>query len=329
MPQKTAKKSNRYSLKDTYQEDYKNKDKGGAKRIGYIDTSKAEDVEWYQIKEGKNELDIIPYIIKTDNHPQGREKGKADYKLDIWVHRGVGDQEAKVLCLRQTFNQPCPICEEIKKMIASENYTWKDKEIKDLQAKHREVYNVIDLMEDKPKIKLFDVNHFEFQKEIIEEAEAGGDGEFVTFAELDEGKTIVFRGTEREGKDFKNSFKPKSFKFVDRDPYDEDIIEEAYPLDALLIIPTYDQVKELLYGAPEKEDDEPDDKPAPTGRKPRVQKEEEDDEPAEDDEEDKPVKKKGKDEKNPCPAGGKFGKDCDELDECKKCKSWDECDEAQ
>ena len=327
MVQKSAKKSNRYSLRDTYEEDYKNKDKGGAKRIGYIDTSKAEDIEWYAIKEGRNEIDIIPYLIKTNNHPQGREKGKADYKLDIWVHRNVGDQEAKVLCLRQTFNEPCPICEEIKKMVASENYTWKDKEVKDLQAKHREVYNVIDLMEDKPKIKLFDVNHFEFQKEIIEEAEAGGEGEFVTFAELDEGKTIVFRGTEREGKDFKNSFKPKSFKFVDRDPYDENIIEDTYSLDDLLIIPTYEQVKEMLCGTEEKDEA---DVSAKTERKPRAQKEE----PEDDDEpEEKPARKgkkvKEDEEENKCPAGGKFGKDCDELDECKKCKSWDECDEAR
>lgn len=39
-------------------------------------------------------------------------------------------------------------------------------------------------------------------------------------------------------------------------------------------------------------------------------------------------KKSGKDKKNKCPGGGKFGKDTDELPECDDCPIWDECDDA-
>lgn len=329
-PQHKSKSKEDNSMQDVYAEDHKRKDEGGGKRTGYLDTSEYDDVEFYNVKEGKNEIDIIPYIIATNNHPQGRSKGKLDYKLDIWVHRFVGEQEGSFVCPKETFNNPCPICEEIKKMINSQEYSWKDDEIKSLRAKRRVVYNVLDLSEDKPKIKLFDMNHFEFQKEIIEEAENGEDG-FVPFADLEEGKTIVFRGSEREGKDFKKSFKPKGFKFLDRDSYDEDILKEAYPLDAMLIIASYEEIKEALFGKHSETEDEENEEESEREVKTKSKKivVEEDDSEEEDDERNRKTssaKKTGK--TNKCPAGGKFGEDTDELKECKKCEVWDECREA-
>lgn len=46
----------------------------------------------------------------------------------------------------------------------------------------------------------------------------------------------------------------------------------------------------------------------------------------EDEEEDEKPKREAKGKK--CPAGGRFGKDCDKLKHCKRCKLWDECDDA-
>ncbi len=321
--QATVNKSekNKYDMKDVYEQDYKERDSGGAKRIGYLNISKFEGVEFYTVKEGRNEIDIIPFIITTSNHPKGREKGKSDYKLDIWVHRYVGEQEGDFLCLKETFGKPCPICEDIKRMIASQEYTFKDDEIRKLKAKHREVYNVVDLSDDEQKVKLFDFNHFEFQKDLIEEAEAGEDG-IITFADPEEGKTIVFRGSEREGKEFKESFKPKNFKFVDREPIDEEILEQAYPLDAMLIIPSYEDVKKAYFGISE-DDEEPEEKEEEEDEAPKKRKRVEEEDEA-------PKKKSGSKDKETedCPAGGKFGKDCDELEDCKKCKKWEECSEA-
>ena len=134
-------------------------------------------------------------------------------------------------------------------MLDSGEYTRDDKIIKQLVAKRRVIYNVVDLTSDDDylKIKLFETSHFEFQEELLEEAESGDyeyEGEYMAFADLEDGRSIKFRGIERTGEFKTGSPKPKGFKFVERDePYDESILDEVYPLDAILHIPEYDEVK--------------------------------------------------------------------------------------
>ena len=318
-------KKTKKSLKNRYEEDYKTRDSGGIQSARLIDASGYEDVEWFSIKSGINEIDIIPYEISSKKHPQKISAGELDYKLDFWAHKFVGASEGNYVCLKKTYGKPCPICEEIQKMIDSDEYNWKDDAVRSLTAKRRIVYNVVDLSEEDEKIKLFETSHFEFQKEIIEEAESTADaeGEFITFADLEGGYTIKFRGSEREG-DFRGSFKPKSFKFIERDPYDEDILKEAYPLDDMLIVLSYDEIKNAFFGIEVDDEDEQEENEKPA-RKSRTKQEKN---KQEDDEEAKPVRKrKTKKASNECPAGGDFGKDCDELEECKDCEIWDKCSE--
>lgn len=351
-------------LLSVYQDDYESRDRGNFNRISFIDTQKLKDmgVEFYQIREGRNEIDILPYVVKTNKHPK-LKSGDYDYKLDIWVHRFVGDGDASVVCLKQTYNKPCPICEEYKKMIASDEYNRNDDEVKRLLPKRRVLYNVVDLLDDKYKgIKIFEINHFEFQKEIIEEAESSGGDEIINFADPEEGRTIVFRGTEREGEFKKASMKPKGFKFVDREPYDENVINKTVPLDDILIVHSYDDVKKILMGTydnnsesdeedgdekliPRKknilkdDDSEVDDKFIPRKKNTLRDDDDHDNEESksrknilrdkDDDSVDRLVSKKKNLNKNlkenKCPHGGVFHDDCDELDECKNCKLWNEC----
>ena len=108
----------------------------------------------------------------------------------------------------------------------------------------------------------------------------------------------------------------------------------------------------------EEEDDEDDDEDEDEEEKPKSKsksskksskkknknedEEDEDDDEDDDEEEEKPKsklskkkdksgkkEKKGKkSKKNKCPGGGVFGKDTDELAECKDCSVWDECEDA-
>ena len=319
MPAKSKKSKKRdTSMNDVYREDYENRDSRGRGGKRIFDLSNFKDVEWYNIKKGRNEIDIILYEITTNNHPQRRQKGKFDYKLDIWVHKFINDTD-HYLCKKKTFDKPCFICEEIKRMLDSGEYTRDDKIIKQLVAKRRVIYNVVDLTSDDDylKIKLFETSHFEFQEELLEEAESGDyeyEGEYMAFADLEDGRSIKFRGIERTGEFKTGSPKPKGFKFVERDePYDESILDEVYPLDAILHIPEYDEVKK---GFMEMENGE-----------------ENDITETEDDDEEKyepKTRKRGKKEtttknKKKCPAGGSFGTDCEELEECEECDLWDAC----
>lgn len=339
-PRKQAEKR---TTKDLYDEDYEHRD-AGFKVSRVLDMTEYDDVKWYTVKEGKNEIDIIPYEVKSDKHPKGRPVGELDYKLLVAVHRFVGDGKDSVVCLRETYGEPCPICEERQRMIDSDEYTYKDDEVRNLKPSERVFYNVIDLLGDSDEVMLFESSNFEFQKELIEEAEQGrdADGEIIPFAELLGGYSVKFRGSEREG-EFKSSksYKPKSFKFIERDDYDESILDEVFPIDEMLIRPTYDEVKKIADGMYFSDDDDEDEKPKKSRRHNRD--EDEDEEPrgkskrrrSRDDEDEKPSRRKSRrkskddeDEDFGCPGGGVFGEDTDALDACEDCAIWKACSKA-
>ena len=300
------------SLKKRTKENHKNRNKGG------ITGKKAVDIPddlRFKPEEGKNKIDIIPYVVATDHHPQrdeGYKKGEIDYVLDYFEHSYVGATGDSFLCLKKTFGLPCPICEEQQRMRASGKYDKED--IKELNPSRRVLYNVIDKNDEDKGIQLFPVSHFLFEKELLEEAEAAED-EIIIFADIEDGRTIFFRAVEDDSMD--SSFlRYKSFKFYERDEeLDENLIEQAISLDELLIIPTYEEVKTAFESNSndKMEDDEA-----------------EDDEVEDDEVEEIPVKKRRQRKKeNECPYGHKFGVDIDREKDCKKCDEevWQKCAE--
>lgn len=340
---KISREERKKGLKDRHRQSYETRDSGsqgkGVLDFRKIDEEISFDKLFYSPEVGTNHIDIIPYIVKGEHHPQGVKPGYEDYLLDIWVHGWVGPSESTVLCLKKTFGKACPICEERAQLM--KDYEENEEAIKQLKPKRRVFYNVLNLEvpEKKRKIQIFEVSHFFFEKELMEEAANGTDG-ITTFADIDEGKVIRFRASEEKfkGKPF---FKFKSFAFEDReDEYDDSIIEEAYSLDDLLIVPSYEEVRNVYYGIlddaednsknkkrqrdddddedekprksskrsskDEEEDEEEDEKPAKKTQK-RSSKDEEEDE----EEEEKPVKKSSK----------KPSKDEEEEDEDEKPKS--------
>lgn len=224
----------------------------------FLDTSKYPDVKWFNPKGKKTyKLDILPYQIKTKNHPQGMKPGLLDYVLDVWVHRRIGPAKKDFICLANSFGKPCPICEE--KEIQRKGGADKE-DLKKFNASRRVVYNVVDTDDSESEVQLFSTSHFLFAKEMLEsitvaEAETG---EKIYVADLEDGKTIKFRTAEEKSKEG-SYVRFKDFSIVDReDSYDEDTMEQVYPLDALLVIPTYDEVKAAFFSEvdEEEEDDE-------------------------------------------------------------------------
>jgi hypothetical protein len=340
-----GKKSLKNSLKDRIKTNHSIKDYGEfGKRILKV----PEDTEFYVPEKGHNKIEILPYEVATKNHPK-LDKGDLDYVLDVWVHKGIGPSEDNYVCLKKTFGKPCPVCEELALLKKSDDVD--DEDLDALKPKRRVIYNLFDHNDE--KVKVFEVSHFLFEKELLEEALVDSE-EVTVFADPEEGSTIKFRAKEEEfgGRKY---FKYKSFQFLERDePIDDDVLEEAIALDSILIVPTYDEVKAALEGRVEDDDeddeDEEDDAPKRTKtnkkskRKIREEVDEDDDEEEEDEEEEETVRKKKKrktedDEEskkkksskkkaNGCPHGYCFGKDNDEYDECIKCKKWEECAEA-
>ncbi len=316
------------SMMKRYQVSYESKESGAPAKAGIMNWKKVEgDVTFFSPIEGRNRINIIPYIIKTKNHPLVKrgefEIGDKDYVMDVFVHRGVGPSEASVLCLKSTYGKPCPICEQS----AILRKQGKEEEAGALKASRRVFYNIQD-MKEPDKLKVFETSHYLFEKELIDEARDDEEGGFIDFADPIDGKEIKFRVSDVQ----KGSIKYKEFKsfsFEDRDdPISDELLESAISFDEIMNVPTYEEVEKILFG---QDDDE--DKPAKNSSK---EYDDEDDDDSDDEEESpkKPAKQTDEDDDEPeppkkscgkCPFGHCFGKDDDKYDDCDDCDVWDKC----
>ncbi len=340
-------KKKKSGLVKRYQASYESK--GSSGRVGIMDWKKVDgEVQFFSPVEGRNRINIIPYTIKSKNHPLVRkgefEIGDKDYVMDVFVHRGVGPSETSVLCIKNTYGKPCPICEQ-SALLRKQG---KEDEAGALKPSRRVFYNVQDL-KNPDVLKVFEASHYLFEKELIDEARDDEEGGFVDFADEESGKEIKFRcsKTSRGGFEF-NEF--KSFSFEDRDEnIPDELLESAISFDEIMNVPTYEEAEKILYGRDEEDDDEEDDDEeevsAKKSSKKVVAKDEEDDDEeevsakksskkvvAKDEEDDElPAKKPSKKENDcggdckKCPFGHKFGEDTDEFDDCDDCDIWDKC----
>ena len=330
-------KQRREALRKRQQQESKNRNADAAGG-SFLDLSEYDNVSFYDLKLKKNTIDIIPYIVASKNHPQQVAKGEEDYKLDVWVHNNVGPANIKVVCPLKTYNKPCPICEDHAQRL-EDGEDWKDKKLAAIRPKRRCIYNVIDTKDPKKGVQLLNISHAWFEKEVYDKAEFE-DEAFVAFADIEDGYTITFRGVEEkyEGRTF---IKPKDFGFKERDPYDEDVFDEVFPLDKLMKLMSYEELESLHYGLNEDDDSDDDDeetekkvskktkrdKKRPS-RKSKYQddSDDDDDENQDDDDDDSDDDDDDSDDDDgddddDCPEGHVFGGDHGNTEDC------DDCDE--
>lgn len=318
-------------------------------------------VEFWRPKKGTALFDIIPYEVTIKNHPAGIKVGDLYQQLAYKVHYGVGSDDKTVTC-PTSVGKPCPICSRRAELYKDPNAS--EEEIADLKAKDRVVFNVIDLNDEAKGIQIFDFSPHLFANKMYEEIEAA-DGEFESVFDLDAGFTIKARFTEK--KLGKNVFVEASrVDFEERDPYDDDIVEDAVDLDTALNILDYKTIEALFLDLdPEVKDEteEEEETPPPRTRGARGQRQSEP-EPEEEEEAPEPPKrsrKKAEPEPDPeeedepappprtrrgktpepepepeedvdddeqCPHGLKFGLDCEQDDRCDQCDIWEDCKDA-
>lgn len=206
-----------------------------------------KNTNMFKPKKGKNYMDIIPYIVTDEKHPD-RDKeldialvGEPWYKRPYKVHKSIGPDNDSVVCLRSV-GLKCPICDYRDKRVKEGA---EKEEIKALRPTDRALYVVIPIddkdHEEKPHI--FDMATFLFQDKINEEIKE--DDEFETFPDLEEGFTLAVRFSEETFN--KNKYlKTARIDFEERDPYDEAILDEAPNLDKVLKVMSYDELYALF-----------------------------------------------------------------------------------
>jgi len=213
---------------------------------------------FYRPKAGMNHIDFVPYVVKSDRHPDRLKVGTPDYALTLFVHRSVGAAKDNFICLNSQYGKPCPICEAREALKLDPDAT--KEEIAALYPKKRCWYNVIDLdSKDKNQpVQIFEESHFLFEKELLEFITAKNAFEFW---DIEFGKTLEFMAAEHKS-DKGNHFKYKQFYLDDRQPYGEEIYDEAYNLVDLLYIPTYEEVRNSYLGVDDSEAPVVDERPA-------------------------------------------------------------------
>lgn len=207
-----------------------------------------------------NRYDILPFVISQEwyadmrtfyGKPTGLEVGDVDYKLEYASHSRIGPEKTQVLCLRETFGHACPVCEERDRLQDNQDEEDPDGKLADgLKPKWRTLYNIIDLNGDED-IRLWDYSYHLFEKELLEEVSLGDEG-LQYHWDFEEGRTVVWRGKEKKWAGYK-FIEAKNIKFEKRAAYNESILDEVYPLDLLLSIPTFDDVARILTGTPEED----------------------------------------------------------------------------
>ena len=358
----------RQGLKDRQRTEYDNRE---SKRPGsawkpIIDTSQFGEVSWYKQEKTNTwvKLDLLPYEVATENHPQKLKPGDIDYKLEIAVHRNIGPNKDRVLCLK-TVGARCPICEERDRL----RETGAEKALIDaLNTSIRCIYNMIDVDDPDEKIQLWEVPFATFEKDLLLSANTK-ETEQITFADWDDGRTIrAYCEHQKKGGNFEFD-QYKNFEFLERPAFGEAILDETYPLDAMLVIPTYDEVYELFFfdadGGPGSCDTPPPNQEPPRSRgrgrgagpsetqqgaSPGGRSRTRGPDPGPEDagpgqaapgQQEPPPRGRGRgaapgappqqeapprtDGDFSCPGGGTFGVDTDALRECPRCDIWQDC----
>lgn len=247
------------------EESYNSKESSG-KFKSILNKEAMGSIKVWKCTEDEHFINIIPYVAGKRN-PNVKE-GKWAYNLDIYVHRKVGMNEDSYICLQRSYGKDCPICEEQARLRKTEDYD--EAYAKSLNPTRRVLYNIECLDSEKETrvgIQLFEVSHWLFEKELAEISKKPKGGGFVLFSDPDEGKTLCFR---KKGNGPTNT-EYKGFQFTDRDePISDDIIDAALCLDAIIHIPTYEEVKKAFFGGNIDDDEDTfDEPPKPEPKKPK------------------------------------------------------------
>jgi hypothetical protein len=281
------------SLKARYEKSFETKDSGSGSSVFKFPS----DTKFFKPKEARNRIIIVPYVVKSKNHPLvhsgAMEIGDIDYLMDVYIHRGIGPGEVDVVCLKDTYHKACPVCEQAKEF----KDKGMEKEYKKLKSSRRVLYNVYNARKMDAGLQVFSTSHYLFEKELIDEASSDSDGKsMVDFAGVDDGKIVSFRGamTKLNGNEYME-------------------YEESISFDEVMNIRTYDEMSKILYGQDGMDDDEPRSKPRGSKAKPRGRDEDDEDDGSDEDEDEDESKAPSR--RSKAPSKSKSDDDEEEEDE--------------
>lgn len=337
-----AKKASKYKFGDKVHKAIEHEE---SRKQGFGYLKLPEDVNKFQSNTDQNKIDIIPYIVTDENNLDievcGIKVGDPWYRKPFYTHKNVGPNDEIVIC-PNTIGKKCPICEYVaKKRREGAEY----EELKDDYRKLRYLYNVIPIDDEdhEEEFHIWDYSDFLFERKLMDEMKKGNVDE--EFASPEDGQTLKIRWIEEHFG--KNKFgKAGAVDGIKREPYSEEIIDDAPNLDEVLVIHSYKKLEGMFLdlddedfeGEEENQGKEVEEEVEKTSTRRSYRKGKKEKEPEKENEEEKDEKPKGRrgrstgrkrkeettsDDK--CPHGYRFGVDTEEYEECENCKIYDDC----
>jgi len=211
---------------------------------------------WYIDDAKPKRIDILAYKVGKGN--PAADEGTYHYERTYWAHGSLGsDGKTMVVCLKKTFGKKCAACELVEQLKTDPDCSLSADEIKRLEPKIRQVFNIIDVASPASRRKGVQIWDFSFHKfgrkldgMINDEDE---DDEYHTFADWIGGKTLKL-GIE-DNKTYGKSVDRIEFK--PRKNYNPKImVKKVLCLDDLIKEVSYEEQKKLIQGTISEDQDE-------------------------------------------------------------------------
>ncbi|MDE1868150.1 MAG: hypothetical protein KGI08_10640 [Thaumarchaeota archaeon] len=267
--------------------------KGGFNRCFKV----PEGMSVFVPKPGIYNLDMMTFIAGAGN-PYADE-GVEHCERTYWAHANIGPNEDRVVCLAKTVGQKCAVCEWLRR--AGNSPTADEETLGRMAAKERQLWLPYDHAEPDKGVQIMDLSYHLFGKRLRERiADDAGASGWEYFYDMAEGSVLrVAFANKSIGKG--NPFvEARNIDFMQRKrPYAADTAKDMPCLDDLLVILTYDKMKEILLQTGDNDTATDDDETGPTrpARGPRPKPAVADDAPFDGDDDDTPA---------PAPKPGKW-----------------------
>lgn len=255
---------NPYSIDDSvYEVAIQEKDNKGGAGKSVLNWGKAKrsldfKTDFFKAELGKQYLiDILPFLITNALHPLVAKGtlavGKPTYFLDLFVHKNIGLNQSAVVCPKENYGKPCPLCAEYERL-KKEGYATNDKATIEASRKYKpskrtymNLRQIVDGVAGEPMVAEF--SYARFTKELLEEAKLNPvNGRPIPFADPERGYSIRFR-TAKPDSGFPNDVEFKNFNFVQRrESIPLEVMQKTVDFSDLIITHTAQEITALMYG---------------------------------------------------------------------------------
>lgn len=194
-------------------------------------------------KAGVARIDVLPYEVQEGANNPHADAGFLAYQRTYYAHRNVGPNEDMYLCLRETWKEKCPICEQ--RFILKDDEDADTALIKNMVAKERQLWNVINLEADPDEVLLWDISYHLFGRclrTFIQNADEGDN--YDSFFHLEDGLSLKLMVEEKSLGGGKPFLSVEGIEFKQRKrQYDDSWLDKVANLDSLLIKPDYETLR--------------------------------------------------------------------------------------